>query len=800
MIDSAAHRAVSCAFVRSSGGFAVKVKPGSKAADKDWNPRANTVARSQQVLSQLVDSADNIALHFHGKLVDVDVDGDGCQDFLVPALDLFLPDCAHIWGRESRPCTHRSYIIAGDKDYNPLNYPVLRRLKKIPEVKVELRGGAKSRGEYTVLPGSVHPDGDEYIWDDLGKAAVTPTVAPLDDILKGIRFAGAVAVLAPHWQSGMRQELTLALSGFLYRASDLTQAIDPELFRVSKEDAMQLLEVLLELTEDDAKDFRMRREAFNKTWKKAANEGNVTGATRLAELTGDKDIVFKLYTLLSDSSEVAEIDEFVSRFVIWQGAAVAIDKKVLLAGGNQPFMTRHKFASSYGHMFVEVGKKRKLLPEMLWSMSAATRVIGLTFDPKGESIIQDREGDKLNQWSGFASPPWSEPVADEDVGIFLDYLMEVICSNQEDFYKWVLAWIADIIQQPGDKPGTALVLVGRSGVGKSFLGENILKRIIGSRHFSQSNSIDHIISSFNAAYSNQLLIQCDEALSARQRTAAARLKSLITDGMQRVEPKGVDAYFTPLHARFLFTSNEQEDAIHLDQGYDDRRYTVLEVPAIHQATPYNTELKDYWLPFVTWLEVDDNISRLHRYLLDHEYDRSLIRLPLQSAAKERMQQRSWDVIDGWLAAMLSRGHPLSESNHAHWFDAPQVSDGEEKLSRVIDRREWPKWISWTALEKDFLSYLRSLRTRTEPLNSIQLARALSERGIYDPDAADTMRVRAEYFDTRKDEQVLTRIRLKEFPGQKAIAEYLKDRHGFEAGTDNREIIMEAVNDTNMNNL
>ena len=107
----------------------------------------------------------------------------------------------------------------------------------------------------------------------------------------------------------------------------------------------------------------------------------------------------------------------------------------------------------------------------------------------------------------------------------------------------------------------------------------------------------------------------------------------------------------------MFTSNEQEDAIHLDQGYDDRRYTVLEVPAIHQATPYNNELKEYWLPFIKWLEVEDNISRLHRYLLDHEYDRSLIRLPLQSEAKERMQQRSWDVIDGWLATMLSRGHP-----------------------------------------------------------------------------------------------------------------------------------------------
>ena len=284
-----------------------------------------------------------------------------------------------------------------------------------------------------------------------------------------------------------------------------------------------------------------------------------------------------------------------------------------------------------------------------------------------------------------------------------------------------------MFKNPGHKAGTALVLVGRSGVGKSFLGENILGPIIGGRHYSQTNSIENITNNFNAAYANQILIQCDEALSARQRQAAARLKALITDGVQRVEPKGVDAYFTPLHARFLFTSNETEDAIHLDQGYDDRRYTVLEVSNI-----YKDRLEEYWLPFLEWLEQPDIRAKIHRFLLDHTYDESMIRLPLRSKAEEKMQQRSWDAVDGWLATMVSRGHPLDEECHEHWFDAPYRSNDKSKFSKAIDRREWPRWISWIALERDFERYRKTLKTHNEKMNSIQLSIALRERACMTP--------------------------------------------------------------------
>ena len=219
-------RAVSCAFIPKSGGYAVRVPRGSKVPDASWDPRANTEGRSRQVLADIeTDEGTNIGCHFHGRLVDVAIDAEGAERFLIPALDRFLPACPHVWGRPSRPRSHRAYLLAGDAAFNPHEHPIIRRLKAIPEVGVDVRGGPPARGEYTLLPGSQHPSGELYEWADLGAARATPAVAALEDLLKAIRLAGAVAVLAPHWVGETRHAITLALAGFLHRVQDLGRSV-----------------------------------------------------------------------------------------------------------------------------------------------------------------------------------------------------------------------------------------------------------------------------------------------------------------------------------------------------------------------------------------------------------------------------------------------------------------------------------------------------------------------------------------------------------------------------------------------
>ncbi len=149
-------REVTLAFLRSAPGFAVKAIKGQKNPVKGWDPKKNDKAKSIQLVNELEHTEDNIGIHLRGPLIDVDVDGDALE-FLIPALDEFLPDCCHIWGRKSRPKTHRIYQLQEDDgDFDPASHPVLQHLKKIDEVKVEVRGGPQgTRGVF--LTSLVYP-------------------------------------------------------------------------------------------------------------------------------------------------------------------------------------------------------------------------------------------------------------------------------------------------------------------------------------------------------------------------------------------------------------------------------------------------------------------------------------------------------------------------------------------------------------------------------------------------------------------------------------------------------------------
>ena len=542
------------------------------------------------------------------------------------------------------------------------------------------------------------------------------------------------------------------------------------LFALSRDDAATLLEVLVDVAGDDPQALRARRAAFEDTWRRAARGMAVTGAANIARLADDKAIVGKLYTLLADGPEIQAVDEFVARFVIWQGPGVVIDREMIAQDMTRPYMTRTQFIRSYGHMFAEIGGKPRLLPEMLFSMDATTRVQGVTFQPGGPEIIQAGDGDRLNHWSGFAIPPYDGEVSQYEVGKFLAYLYLVLAAKNDAHYEWLLAWIADIFQHPAQKPGTALVLVGTTGIGKTFLGEHILGPIIGEKHYVQTNSVEALTGNFNAPFGNKLLIQCDEAINPRQRAVAARLKSLITDKVQRIEPKGIDAHFVPNHARLLFTTNE-EDAIFLNQGYDDRRYTVLEPSACEKGN-----VKEYWLPFLAWLAKPETLPRIHRHLLDHEYDKTLIRAPLQTEAKERMQQRNWDPFEAWVAEMLSRNHPLSEAAHEHWSDAPLLV--EQGWNQMIDRSAWPEWLSPEALARDYRLFLKADHWRTTAaMPSALIMRALRQRGLY-PDGGVTRRVQFTTEDPRTKRLRKHRVRLVRCLDRAAVAEHMLRRHGF----------------------
>ena len=159
------HREVSLMFLKNTTGFAVRTPKGQKDPGTiQWDPKLNTRDKSNETIQILERTTDNLGVHLFGPLVDVDIDTD--NPLMTAALDMFLPQTAHVWGRPSRKRTHRLYELVGlNADFDPAEWKFLERIKPRKDLSVEVRGGNLKSARYSLLPGSVHPSGEPYEWE-----------------------------------------------------------------------------------------------------------------------------------------------------------------------------------------------------------------------------------------------------------------------------------------------------------------------------------------------------------------------------------------------------------------------------------------------------------------------------------------------------------------------------------------------------------------------------------------------------------------------------------------------------------
>lgn len=158
------------------------------------------------------------------------------------------------------------------------------------------------------------------------------------------------------------------------------------------------------------------------------------------------------------------------------------------------------------------------------------------------------------------------------------HLFNNVCDRDKHAFRWFLVWLAEIIQRPSKKSGTALVLRGEQGVGKSLLFDQVMPQLLG-RYAAVIGDRDSIGARFNSEHQGKLLVTFEEAFFVGDHGAVQSLKHMITGATRRIEPKGVDAFFVANHSRFVLISNE-EQAIKADLG--ERRYAVFEVSTRRQ--------------------------------------------------------------------------------------------------------------------------------------------------------------------------------------------------------------------------
>lgn len=336
--------------------------------------------------------------------------------------------------------------------------------------------------------------------------------------------------------------------------------------------------------------------------------------------------------------------------------------------GSVDYGTERSLHILYRNDRVPAGKDDKLVSASEhWMQSPARRTYpgGVTFAPQGGPV------GKLNTWRGWAIEP--DPAG--SCALILNHVREVVCSGNADHAAYVIGWLAHMIQRPEEKPGVALVLKGKKGVGKDTLAEYIA-RILGQRHVPTVAHSEHVTGRFNARLESALLLHVQEGSWAGDRKAEGVLKFLVTSPYIEIERKGVDTFNMPSILRLFVSSNE--DWV-VPASEDERRWAVFEVSNARSGDEsYFNALRE---------EMDGaGPAALLYFLRNYDLARFNVRKAPETEGLRNQKLASLRNIEAWWLEMLNRGALSQFDDGEAWAGAGQ-SIGRDGL-----RGQYAEWM------------------------------------------------------------------------------------------------------------
>lgn len=173
----------------------------------------------------------------------------------------------------------------------------------------------------------------------------------------------------------------------------------------------------------------------------------------------------------------------------------------------------------------------------------------------------------LNLWVG-------SPVVPKlgDWLVIRRFLLEVICAGEMCTYRYLVMFLAHMLQKPEEKPGIMIVMLAGQGVGKGAFFR--LLSAIWPHTTLLVSDIGHVLGQFNAQIERSFALCLDEALFVGDRRSGDRLKSMVTEPFVTIEQK-----FQPRRTvgsvHRLFAASNHAHFAQVDA--DDRRFLFLRV-------------------------------------------------------------------------------------------------------------------------------------------------------------------------------------------------------------------------------
>lgn len=231
---------------------------------------------------------------------------------------------------------------------------------------------------------------------------------------------------------------------------------------------------------------------------------------------------------------------------------------------------------------------------------------GFIFAP---NVKQEELSEHYNTWNGWGiEVDVTETAYPERWEGLRNHIFECYCHGNKKHFEWLISWMADCLQNPMVKPGSAIVIRGVKGSGKTLIAD-VLKRLIGRQYFQRLDKPSQLTGTFNGHFMNALLVNPEEAFFSGDKAAEGVLKNLITSTDFNYRLMRTDGFNAKNFSRFLFTSNEEWV---VPASFDDRRWFPIKCSGKYAKN------KDYFGLIWTQLEDMGGLEEFMKFLLTWE--------------------------------------------------------------------------------------------------------------------------------------------------------------------------------------
>lgn len=612
------------------------------------------------------------------KLVDIDIDDPRIENLSVA----HLPQGGWIFGRKSKKRSHHVFVIADSPDsadslraMDPkgkgyMDTEQVLGIADPPDPRptiIEFRG----HGAQTVMPGTLHEKTGELIqWDGGNQPTELPAAVDSVELRRAVRKIGFTVMVGDHaWKAGIRHQVSLSLAGMMAMA------------KWDQAEAEHWFNCLMDWTGEGEK--RNVMSTVRDTFKKAAKKERIQGGPALSDVTGCPQLVSAFRHLFMDSREAA-FDDMNSRYAVgvYFSKVQIFDFTVIDDVSKPDFETMSvsdfELLTSNQKIWVP-GKRGKIqiTKAKHWLEHSDRRTYRITdFMPGKDPEVNGA----LNLWRRWGA----DENASGSIDAWMHHVDEYICRGDQEMKDWLMSWLADIIQNPMDKPGTAVMMRSGTRSGKNTFIE-MMKKVIGIRYVREMNSSGQITNRFNSHFQHALLVMANEADFSTSDAATNVLKTLITDKDFHMDHKHGHAKTGRNYTRVVLASNK----IHvINRDFDDERYTVIDVQHPGHVLSVDDRVKHFNRIYA---EINgDGPGKLLHYLKNYRYDRDRLRTCYQSEAGRAQTLMSMNPVAQWWARCISDGRIRVPDEYS-----------VDRVKYVGNEVGWPEHIGKAAIEAAF---------------------------------------------------------------------------------------------------